>query len=71
MYLVDMNIMMCNICFMTCDAIIKYLNLNYLNYNALFTILITTACVVQWNEGRPPDLGVAASPVGAYTFSFF
>ena len=35
-----------------------------IGYNALFTTLITKACVVQWIECRPPDSGADGSNHG-------
>ena len=32
-----------------------------IDYKALFTTLIAKACVVQWIERRPPDLGADGS----------
>ena len=32
-----------------------------IDYKALFTSLIAKACVVQWIERRPPDLGADGS----------
>ena len=36
----------------------------HIDYNALFTLLISTAHVVQWIECRPPDMGVDGSNHG-------
>ena len=43
-----------------------------IGYNALFTPLITKACVVQWIECRPPDSGADGSNhgVGRYFFIY-
>ena len=35
--------------------------MTHIDYNALFTLLITMTCVVQWIECRTPDLGVDGS----------
>ena len=42
----------------------------HMYYNTHFTTLITTACVVQWNECQLPHLGVAISPVRITTSEF-
>ena len=43
-----------------------------IDYNALLTLLIAKACVVQWVEVRPPDSRAESSNhgVGRYFFLF-